>query len=340
MEEKFIYNSEVHLLEIFNHGWTKIDERIDRLIENPSYGELFEITDLDKLTLVVLDETPECSQITISYNAPLEIVFMNVWNYVVQIVCDDPLVPTLRCVYSYSGIGHFIISKPGFIERNRIEVQETMIRPQVHHLNLYSIEETELQKYLWDIDDSQFSNAIKWQRFFTTELTELGTKNIESINSIIFARILRYGLVELEFLDEDYLQITEPSLIIRVDSINKLYGQLSEFAQEYNLWGITNGKLIVLPLNRESYDDITRNCFYPLGFYELKDYMVICPDGMRPRDKSDFRTIGDCDKIVWLKTYVNNYDLAHWIRYENPEQSERKGKPLRKDQIIRIINPT
>ena len=43
--------------------------------------------------------------------------------------------------------------------------------------------------------------------------------------------------------DKDFLNPVCLTLVVRVDSINKAYGDIASFTNKYNLKGVTNGKL-------------------------------------------------------------------------------------------------
>ena len=69
----------------------------------------------------------------------------------------------------------------------------------------------------------------------------------------------------IDYLDRDRLKISFTTMIIRVSSINKYYGQLSAFVQEADLYGVTNGKIHLMA---EMMDP-------PYGLYNLADNHLI-----------------------------------------------------------------
>ena len=68
------------------------------------------------------------------------------------------------------------------------------------------------------------------------------------------------------------------TLVIRVDSIKKVYGDFEEFVDKNNLWGQTNNKLYVLAeMNYPAYhlNKIMENTLIPLGLKEGIDYCYL-----------------------------------------------------------------
>jgi len=51
--------------------------------------------------------------------------------------------------------------------------------------------------------------------------------------------------VKLKYVDKDVLWTEYPELIMKVSYILENYGELSDFAEKYNMSGITNGKILI-----------------------------------------------------------------------------------------------
>ena len=56
--------------------------------------------------------------------------------------------------------------------------------------------------------------------------------------------------------DKDYLKPVCSTLVVRVDSINKVYGDVASFSKKFNLGGVTNGKLFCVAFMTSLSDSI------------------------------------------------------------------------------------
>ena len=82
----------------------------------------------------------------------------------------------------------------------------------------------------------------------------------------------------IDYIDNDRLKISFSCLLMRVDSINRNFGLLKDFAIEYDLNGFTNGRLYGLTEMKEPIDtlyEIINNVLIPCGLQEKRDYVVV-----------------------------------------------------------------
>ena len=133
----------------------------------------------------------------------------------------------------------------------------------------------------------------------------------------------------LEFTDTEKINISFSCLIINVESVNKKFGLLDDFVNEYELWGETNGKILCLSEMRqpagELYELVDR-ILYPLGFKNKTDYVIAYERMTKGSDKTENPPveieIPECKDVKWLESYIN----AVW--FKNPQKINENFKEL------------
>ena len=79
----------------------------------------------------------------------------------------------------------------------------------------------------------------------------------------------------IKYIDKEVLWTEYPELIIKVSYINKNFGELNDFAEKYNISGITNGKIFIYENLKNEPDpniDYLKNVLESLGFIERRDF--------------------------------------------------------------------
>ena len=117
------------------------------------------------------------------------------------------------------------------------------------------------------------------------------------------------------------LAITFFSLVINVDSIERIGHSADEFCDEHNLWGITNGKLWVMSsmtIPSEELENVIENILIPKGLEEIKDYVVLTEqltESVKSSNHKDTHGIGKqipgSEQVQWLSTEIKSN--GNWI---------------------------
>lgn len=120
--------------------------------------------------------------------------------------------------------------------------------------------------------------------------------------------------------DAEKLSITFTTLVIRVDSINKKFGSLNDFAKHFALTGLTNGKLFLMAemmgiaviLNK-----LVVNHLEPLGLVYGQDMYFtydqpICDviDAALPEINEE---LPECKSIPWLGSEISSKGCFVWL---------------------------
>ena len=127
---------------------------------------------------------------------------------------------------------------------------------------------------------------------------------------------------KITFLGQKKLPITDLSLVFRVQSIYEKFGTLNDFANQYNVEGITNGELFIIPQNKGKIDNLTLLFDNNLGskkFKVQKDVTILLGHGIEDllKRKSSLMNckIPDCRGIDWLGSEITEEGFFIW---ENP----------------------
>lgn len=135
----------------------------------------------------------------------------------------------------------------------------------------------------------------------------------------------------LEYLDRECLKISFSTLVIRVSSINRYYGQLSDFVKEADLYGVTNGKIYLLAEMMEppyGLYNLADNHLIPLGMEEGRDYVFVTEQLVLALDgtKSPLlnRSIPELARISWLDSIITEEGNYVWYCERNERQRPSK----------------
>lgn len=122
-------------------------------------------------------------------------------------------------------------------------------------------------------------------------------------------------------MDKEMMHIVFSSLIINVRSINKKFGRLKQFMDEFNLAGQTNGKLLIVSeMVSPLYElvNIVEKQFKPLGFIKDRDFIFMNVQSIRGSGNAFPPTIDkthpDCVGILWLGSLITAQGNFVWYR--------------------------
>jgi len=150
---------------------------------------------------------------------------------------------------------------------------------------------------------------------------------------------------KLTYINRKRLSLSLSVLIIKGESIEGKFGSIDDFAVKYDLWGKTNGELMMMA---EMMDP-------PWGLYEIADTILI-PNGMV--NKQDYlfvyeplmigvhykiapmfgQPIPKCREIPWLGSMIYCFDSFHeiFVWYKSPVQCHgiNDGNPVKRKSGI------
>lgn len=124
----------------------------------------------------------------------------------------------------------------------------------------------------------ELENAMKIYR----GVGQIGMYRIRSLEyqvmkQVYEKKVRKNKVYTLDFHEEDEVKLVFVSLIVNVESINRVFGELQDFAQEYQIEGYTNGKLFMIcdmMCPSEEIGQVVVNCLRPLGLKERTDFVV------------------------------------------------------------------
>ncbi len=120
--------------------------------------------------------------------------------------------------------------------------------------------------------------------------------------------------------DTEKLKIVFTTLVISVDSINRVFGPLNQFAKQFTLTGYTNGKLFLMAEMMSNPIELERlivNHLEPMGMvygkdmqftYDQPSYDVI--DAVYPDMNKE---LPECKSISWLGSEISSTGCNVWL---------------------------
>lgn len=123
----------------------------------------------------------------------------------------------------------------------------------------------------------------------------------------------------IEYLDRERLKISFSTLIIQVSSINKYFGQLSDFVNQADLYGVTNGKIhLMAEMMEPPYRlyNLADKHLIPLGLEEKKDYVIVSEKrGSRERKNLLLnKPIPELEDVPWLDSIITKEGTYVWYK--------------------------
>lgn len=152
----------------------------------------------------------------------------------------------------------------------------------------------------------------------------------------------------IKYIDSECLQVTFSYLIIKVESINQKFGQLSEFSLKHDLYGATNGKLYILAEMVQPHQgliDLITKVLKPLGFNSNEDYVLGYEQltaGARGETSPLLnKDIPDLEGVNWLGSIIKHKgnfvwfrDVHNWEVYSEWRQEEHPQMGLGYYQMV------
>lgn len=117
----------------------------------------------------------------------------------------------------------------------------------------------------------------------------------------------------IEYVDEEKMQISFTSFVFNVKSINEKFGYLTSFAEKFDLYGETNGKLFYLSGMAEPSHVLyirMKKYFQPLGLNKGEDYFYIIK---HPLSEINLEH-PSCVDIPWVGSKITSEGNFLWFR--------------------------
>lgn len=140
----------------------------------------------------------------------------------------------------------------------------------------------------------------------------------------------------IEYLDRERLKISFSTLILKVSSINKYFGQLSDFVTQADLYGVTNGKIhLMAEMMEPPYKlyGLADKYLIPLGLEEKKDYVIVS-EKRGSRDKKNLllnKPIPELEDVPWLDSIITKDGTYVWYI---DTHSEKKIKDIADKRVV------
>ncbi len=125
---------------------------------------------------------------------------------------------------------------------------------------------------------------------------------------------------QVTWTKEELLSLSFSGLIIRVQSIEEKFGKFDDFIREFDLYGVTNGKLLLMiEMMQPPFELIEKveKHLLPLGFKKEQDFIFAyeLPSiefGNKPSPHL-YREHPDCKEISWLGSLIHENGNYIWL---------------------------
>lgn len=123
---------------------------------------------------------------------------------------------------------------------------------------------------------------------------------------------------KLEFVDSERMRVVFSTLIIRVDAIQEKFGlTVREFIEQLDLWGATNGQLLIIcdmTYPSEALENIVSKILAPAAMVRGKDWEATYERGTY-NDSFDsgylFKEIPELEGLEWIDSVL--LEDGNWI---------------------------
>jgi len=146
----------------------------------------------------------------------------------------------------------------------------------------------------------------------------LATDGIKMINESYRNDFLKLKVGKIEYVDTDIMKVNFYNIIIRIDSIIKLIpGGLKEFLKYKNVYGATNGRLLIM-MEMQSFprviNDLYTEILKPNGFKDKLDFVHGYSSLYEKEDNG--KPIEWCI-VPWLQSIITPFGF--FVKFKNPE---------------------
>lgn len=129
------------------------------------------------------------------------------------------------------------------------------------------------------------------------------------------------SIFNINYLDSESLKVEFSYLIFKVESVNRRFGSLAQFAIKYNLRGETNGKLYVLNEMVQPHTELSKLVYSTLKhlhFKEYEDYVFGYEQMTRGVKRAESplvnKEIPFLKKVNWLGSVITHQGNFVWYR--------------------------
>lgn len=162
---------------------------------------------------------------------------------------------------------------------------------------------------------------------------------VKKILSKIYSKNIR-----VEVVYSDMINVNFTTLVIRIERVNEVYGDLIDFISEYNLYGVFNEKIYCLSemCSPPNYlEELVETVLEPLGLIQDKDYCFLSEQLTVGHGFSSHEIIHkehpDIKNIDWLGSVI--LENGNWICYlDSSQDSKNKIIPNLFYQYMRRFN--
>jgi hypothetical protein len=121
------------------------------------------------------------------------------------------------------------------------------------------------------------------------------------------------------YLDQERLRIVFFSIVVKVQSINQVYGPLKDFVRRHKLHGVTNGRVLVISemmIPGAYLLNLAESILKPIGLGYGKDFVFVVEQplqGVEGTNELLGYEIPECRDIPWLGSIISKQGNFVWL---------------------------
>lgn len=235
----------------------------------------FSVGDFSMPMVLLYNEPWSMHLVNFNFKFPVDVLLVDERGVVRNAFTESFRDSTASYIRGFTSVKMVILCPKDYINKKQIIKNETIIELTSYE-NYYRLIEGQ-----WRNDYSKMpidELKIKMEKFAgSNKNIARVSREFQIMQNELKKKIKRSELVQLNVTEDEEIKLIFTSLIINIQSINKYYGGLQDFVQEYQINGYTNGKLFLITDMIDPSSDINhliKNCLVPLGMRNAVDFVL------------------------------------------------------------------
>jgi len=213
--------------------------------------------------------------VNFNFEFPVDVILVDDVGIAINTFTEPFRKSSASYIRGFSSVKMVILCPKGFIMDYKIAKNETIIELTTHEIFYnYLVEEWKNEYGKMTIERLEYT--IK-KYVGTGASRKAASMQYKLMKEELAKKIKKNKVYTLNFQEEDEVKLFFVALIINVESINRVFGDLQDFVQEYQIEGNSNGKLLIIcdmTYPSDEIDKVIINCLRPLGLKERNDFVV------------------------------------------------------------------
>ena len=226
--------------------------------------------------MVLLFDQPWLMQlVNFNFKFPVDVILVDEEGIVRNAFTEPFRDSSASYIRGFSSVKMAILCPENFIVKYQIAKNETTIELTTSDIFYHHLMEEWKNKY-GKMTMKELEQAMKKYLGSGGNLRARSSQ-FQVMKQELAKKVRKNKVYTLKKIEEDEVKLVFVSLIVNVESIKRVYGELKDFVQEYQIDGYTNGKLFMISDMMgpsEEINHVVVNCLRPLGLKARTDFVV------------------------------------------------------------------